>query len=253
MGDEQPPLLKHHLHRASLLFLIACAANPSGTDTIDTDLTTDTGTNTVDIIKDGDSLLCIPTGAGPFPGVLYNHGGRGQAIGGDLEGTCVALAEAGYLGYSKLRRQTSDLAGHIDDVLDGLNALLAHNRLDPDKVSIMGFSRGGLLTLQAATLEPSTLDDAIILMAPADGNGALDNVLANAEQVTDRMLILVAENDLAQDDHVALAYKAQEALEAAGVEVELLLYPPYGTDGHDLFQSVGDYWSDVLNFLNSPA
>lgn len=150
-----------------------------------------------------------------------------------------------------MRRQTNDLAGHIDDVLKGLDCLLAHERLEPDNVSVMGFSRGGLLTLQAAILEPSTLDDGIILMAPADGNGALDNALDNASQIQGRVLILVSENDLTQDDHVALAYKVEDALASAGVQVELILYPAFGTDGHDRFQTVGSYWSDVMSFLTS--
>ena len=243
-------LFKRKLHLVSLLSLLACSSTNEDTDTLDTDIT-DTGNTSIEVIPDGDSFLCIPAGTGPFPGVLYSHGGRGPAIGGDLEGTCEALAEAGYLGYSKMRRQTVDLGGHIDDVLDGLDSLLAHDQIDPDNVSVMGFSRGGLLTLQAATLEPSTLDDAIILMAPADGNGALDNVLANAGQIEGRVLILVSKNDLTQDDHVALANKVEDALETAGVQVELILYPPFGTDGHDRFQTVGDYWSDVLSFLSA--
>jgi dienelactone hydrolase len=234
-----------------LLGLLGCSSADSDTKDTDTDTDADTGDGSVEVIPDGDSFLCIPAGTGPFPGVLYSHGGRGQAVGGDLEGTCEALAEAGYLSYAKMRRQTTDLSGHIDDVLDGLDPLLAHDQVDEDDVSVMGFSRGGLLTLQAATLEPSTLDDAIILMAPADGNGAMDNVLANVDQIQGRVLIMVSENDLTQDDHVAIANRVQEALTTAGVQVELILYPPFGTDGHDRFQTVGDYWSDVLSFLGA--
>jgi hypothetical protein len=33
------------------------------------------------------SWLSVPSGPGPFPGVLYNHGGMGITIGSDLEAT----------------------------------------------------------------------------------------------------------------------------------------------------------------------
>ena len=63
--------------------------------------------------KSEGSYLCTPDGEGPFPGVLYNHGGKGNAIGGDLEGTCLALAEAGYIAYSKQRSLTLEITGHL--------------------------------------------------------------------------------------------------------------------------------------------
>ncbi len=88
-----------------------------------------------------DSLLCVPDAPGPFPAALYNHGGLGDAIGGDLEGTCEALAEAGYLAYSKQRRLTMSLDGHLDDVRAGLDVLKEHEDWDGTPMAILGFSR----------------------------------------------------------------------------------------------------------------
>ena len=73
----------------------------------------------VERFEDG-SFRCSPTSEPPWPGVLYNHGGLGSVVGGDLQGTCLALAEAGYLAYSKQRPLTDKLAGHIDEVKDGI-------------------------------------------------------------------------------------------------------------------------------------
>jgi hypothetical protein len=42
---------------------------------------------TVEALADG-SYRCHPDGTGPFPGILYNHGGLGTNVGGDLEGVC---------------------------------------------------------------------------------------------------------------------------------------------------------------------
>ncbi len=199
---------------------------------------------------DEGSYVCVPAGAGPFPGVVYNHGGRATVVGGDLEGTCLALAEAGYVGYSTQRRLTESrsIAGHIDDVYAGLDALLAMSDVDTSRVAIMGFSRGGLLTLQAATERPDTFS-AIVTMAPASAKGLLDQVLGDADQIDAPVLVLVSENDLFQDDHVTLAQNVVDALEDADKSVRHILYPAFGEDGHERFFVVGGYWDDVLTFL----
>ena len=41
------------------------------------------------------------------------------------------------------------------------------------------------------------------------------------------------------------------ALRAAGKEVESIVYPPFGDDGHRLFFVVRpEYWTDVVTFLD---
>jgi len=247
-----------------LSLLIGCADSTDDTspmpspDTTSTDaneadgleeVQPDIGATTISVISDGDSYLCIPAGVGPFPGVLYNHGGLGDAIGGDLEATCQALAEAGYVGYSKQRRLTTPIVGHIDDVYEGLDALLTSDQVDPERIAIMGFSRGGFLSLQAATEKPEVFD-AIVLMAPASVNGALETMSEDLSMIAAPVLVLVSENDLFQDDHVYLVEVVVAGLEAAGKEVTHNLYPPFGGDGHTRFFEVGDYWVDVLNFLD---
>ncbi len=200
--------------------------------------------------KSEGSYLCTPDGEGPFPGVLYNHGGKGNAIGGDLEGTCLALAEAGYIAYSKQRSLTLEITGHSEEVLDGLDALKSVDGVDENNIAIMGFSRGGLLALTLATENPE-LFDAIILMAPAIG-GKVDiyDIMEDVSSISAPVLILVSENDLYQADHVDICNDLKDALEAENKEVELIVYPPYGNDGHELFFEVGDYWDDVLEFLD---
>ena len=101
------------------------------------------------ILEDG-SYACRPAGVGPFPVVLYNHGGLGDAVGGDLRGTCEALAAAGYLARSEKRPETISLDGQLEDVVEGLSELLSNPDADSSRVTLLGFSRGGLLTLQAA-------------------------------------------------------------------------------------------------------
>ncbi len=229
-------------------FGLACRGVESPTDDDDTSDDDDTGGElTVESL--GDDFLCTPAGVGPFPGVAYNHGGLGDQIGGDLEGTCRGLAEAGYVAYSKKRRDTIPLDGHLDDVRAGVDALVASQGVDTNRLAIVGFSRGGLLSLQAALEWPSEWN-AVVLMAPAPGNNSMDLTLQDVSALAAPVLIQVSENDLFQADHVQIVEDVKAALDAAGKEYTSHLYSPYGDDGHELFWEVQDpYWSDLLDFL----
>ncbi len=64
---------------------------------------------TLDSIADGTGFTYIasPNGTGPFPAVLYNHGGLGPVVGGDLRATSVTLAQAGYFVRAEKRQETT--------------------------------------------------------------------------------------------------------------------------------------------------
>ena len=199
---------------------------------------------TVQELDDG-SLVCRPVGDGPFPGVLYNHGGLGTAVGGDLPGTCQALANAGYLARSEQRPASMSLDGQLDDVLHGLDELRSHPDVDLEQVAVMGFSRGGLLALQAAIARPHDVDT-VLLFAPAPGRGAMESTLQDVSALQATVQIHIAEND----SLLPLAQEINTALQEAGKDVELIVYPEFEEDGHDLFAEVRDsYWDNVLDFL----
>ena len=208
------------------------------------------------------SRVCLPSASGSFPGVLYSHGGKEDAVGGDIEGTCEALAAAGYLGYSKARCYELQLDPGRLDVRDGLDDLLATRCLDAERLAVMGYSRGGLLSLELA-LDYPDLFDAVILMAPAPGNGALEEAMADPRlgEIRARFLVLVSGNDQCQGaNHVSEARELSEALDDAGLDVsfEVLADVP-DRCGHYLFDTVNDYckvsaelcyWPRVINFLD---
>lgn len=212
------------------------------------------GGATVEALPDG-SYRCRPGGAGPFAGILYNHGGLGDAVGGDLEGVCRSFAEIGYVAWSQRRPNSVSLDGQLDSALEGFEALRAETTVDPNRLGIIGFSRGGLLTLQAAISLGGAVR-AIVLCAPAPGNGALERSLADVAQIQAPVRIYVAENDQQTTggsvvDHVALSRMVEQALQDAGKDVELTVYPPYADDGHALFFEVREpWWSDVSGFFN---
>ena len=192
-------------------------------------------------------FLCKPKGPGPFPAVVYNHGGLGYRIGGAPAETCDALARDGFVGFSPIRRQTLPLRGNLHDVLAGLDYIKGLDYVDRNRIGIIGFSRGGLLTFMAATRR---LDlKAIIIMAPAPGRGALERSLNKADSVSGPILLLVSKNDNLRADHVQLSQMVKEALESAGKKVNLIIYPAYQDNGHLIFFKLGNYWPDVIKFL----
>ncbi|MCH2023595.1 MAG: dienelactone hydrolase family protein [Saprospiraceae bacterium] len=218
---------------------------------------------TLDSIADGTTYTYIasPNGAGPYPAVLYNHGGLGPVIGGDLRATCIALAQAGYFVRAEKRQETTAIVGHLAEVETALDDLRADSRADTSCVTIMGFSRGGLLTLQAAVLHPEKVH-AIIMMAPANANGQLDARVTNLISIDDPSLVLVSNNDTFQDQHVILAQMVYDSLIGANKTANIHIYPSYDSngdmavtsadDGHELFFSVQEpYWSDIMNFLGA--
>lgn len=213
----------------------------------------------LDSIPDGSGYTYIasPTGPGPFPAVLYNHGGLGTSVGGDLRGTAIALAQAGYFARCEKRMETVPITGHLQEVENTLDSLRADARADTSCVSIMGFSRGGYLTLEAAKQNPGKVHS-IISMAPANPNNLLDTLVADVSPIDDPVLMLVASNDTL----VTQTQMVYDSLIAGGKAATLIIYPGYDSngdsivdgsdDGHELFFVVQNpYWADVINFLNT--
>ena len=217
----------------------------------------------IDSIPDGSGYTYIgsPDGTGPFPAVLYNHGGFDTLVGGDLRGTVVALAELGYIARAEKRMETLPIAGHLQEVQTALDELRADPRTDTSCVTIMGFSRGGYLSLEAAKQNPDKVHGCIS-MAPANPNNLLVILSNDVSSFDDPVLIMVAENDTFQDQHVLLAQMVYDSLIAGTISATLNIYSHYDSngntindpsdDGHELFSIVQQpYWSDVLNFLSN--
>ena len=176
--------------------------------------------------------------------------GMGTRVAGAPKETCDALASEGFVGFSPIRRPTNLLAGHFEDILDGVAYVAKLPYVDEERIGIMGFSRGGLLTFIIAVEKP--IFNAIVIMAPSQGVDLwLDDYLPNAGYISAPVLILVSQNDTVEADHVETSQKVKDALESAGKQSELIIYPPYGNDGHQMFFDMGDYWIDIQRFLKS--
>ncbi|TJY55944.1 alpha/beta hydrolase [Sinimarinibacterium sp. CAU 1509] len=105
--------------------------------------------------------LYVPEGAGPFPAVLVVHGGgwiRGERA--DMNKFARRLAEGGYAAYNIGYRLAPDdrFPAQLDDLRTALRWLHAHaeeNRIDPDRIAVMGYSAGAHLALMLG-LDPGT-------------------------------------------------------------------------------------------------
>ena len=207
------------------------------------------------------SWTCMPPGSGPFPGVLYNHGGFGPAVGGDLYANALGLAEAGFLAAAKARKPSSiSIPDSLSDVVDGYVMLVGYGNVDVDRLAVVGFSRGALLSLRLAEMYPETLKT-VAMMAPApgkifdNGNTTLSLYLEDEElsslDASARFLLMVSENDVDESvDHVGLVDQVRDALLGQEITTYHHLLDAWddpddlcpGTDpvGHCVFQGVDD-------------
>lgn len=196
--------------------------------------------------------LCRPAAAGKQPAVLYNHGGMRDIVGGAPKPTCAALAEAGFVGFSPIRRPTQEVGPSRSDVRAALDYLRGLDFVDADRIAMMGFSRGGALTFMAAA-EGLPFKTAVIF-ASAAPPAASGFTLADAPKIKLPLFLGVAENDTGSkktngQNTIDTMRRMEAALNAAGNPVKLVVYPRYPRDGHEMFEEIGAYWPDVVAFL----
>ena len=79
---------------------------------------------------------------GPFASILYNHGGLGNAVGGDREAVCRSFAEIGYVARSQRRPNSVSLDASRNPYAKELEALRAETTIDPNRVGAVRFSHG---------------------------------------------------------------------------------------------------------------
>jgi dienelactone hydrolase len=98
-----------------------------------------------------------PGGRGQLPAVLVHPDAGGLA--GDMEGICLALARAGYFAAAVhyQRRENLEKKNPLfswkspEDVTAVLHLLKADPRVNPDRIGLLGFSKGGMLSLLIAS------------------------------------------------------------------------------------------------------
>jgi carboxymethylenebutenolidase len=222
--------------------------------------------------------LWEPSGHGPFPAVLYNHGS--EKLPGSKPVLGAFFPAQGFVFFVPHRRgqglspgpYISDLVAQaplpqqnqvvvdqliaqVDDVAAALTYLLGLPEIDHSRVVVMGCSYGGIETLLAAERD-------LPIRAAVDFAGAAESWAANPilqmqlVAAVDRahvpIFFLQAMNDYDTTPSLALS----QEMARMGKPYQVKIYPPYGTtveDGHGGFcTNAPDVWgTDVLAFLRA--
>ena len=231
------------------------------------------------------AYLYKPSGDGPFPVVIYNHGARtGRArrpepnefVGnlltragyvvliperrgnGDSDGPTLAEAIGSDLGQRFVERVEAE----TDDVFAALDYLRTLPFADTKRIGMMGHSLGGIVTMFA--ISRSTTFAVAINQAGAAGAWDISAplrsaLIAAAEKATTPTLLMVAQNDRSTESITTLG----EIFKKRGVSHRVIVYGPFTPQqvswpgafntapGHEVFRAQGVHvWEkDVLEFL----
>jgi carboxymethylenebutenolidase len=227
--------------------------------------------------------LWKPSGAGPFPAVLYNHGSEKPVD--YLAALGPVFTSRGYLlfvperrGHGRSADQSrwiSDLLAeerktngmeasakmmirlleteHLEDQLAALTYLKSHSDVDVNRIAIAGCSFGGIQTLLAG--EQNTGAKAGVNFAGAALTWTRSPLIPERLRAAVRraempIFFVQAENDY----NTAPSRELAAEMEKAGKPYQIKIFPPFGTtpeEGHTPFCANGaDVWGpDVFQFL----
>ena len=228
------------------------------------------------------AYLYKPDGNGPFPVVIYNHGSRAgrERVSVPFVYIGNALTAGGYLvlvperrgygasdgktyaediGTDRGSRFVDRMQEETGDVLAALEYLKALPLADRQRIAIMGWSLGGIVSVFAAGRSPvfrAVVDQAGGALA-WDGSPAMQKALKDAAaQVKAPLLAMVAQNDRTIRSSEAVVQEMQKR----HADARLIVYPAYQPpqpvaptpSGHAIFAADGaPIWqSDVMQFLS---
>ncbi len=179
-------------------------------------------------------------------GTTYNYTG-GHQYGGTNFGP------SAYAVYSSIQTDATD-------VLAAVEYLRTRPFVDPDRVAVGGHSVGGIVSVLAGARDAKLR--AVISLA--GGFVWRDNLRGetstpfvdsawkeSARTMNAPVLILWSKNDTNLD--VDVGRDLEKRLRATGKRVEMIVYPPYGQNGHFMFgraDGTSVFSADLLRFLN---
>jgi dienelactone hydrolase len=102
-----------------------------------------------------------PSQKDPLPAVLVHPDAGGLA--GDMEGICLDLARQGYFAAAVHYQRVENLEKENplfswkspEDVKAAIQHLQGHPRVDPERIGLLGYSKGGMLSLLIASQDSS--------------------------------------------------------------------------------------------------
>lgn len=229
-------------------------------------------------ILDLKGFIWKPSGEGPFPALLWNHGS--EKLPGSADRVASYFVGKGYVFFVPHRRGQGRSPGpyimdelnqagsrderrraaidlherHFEDQLAALQYLQALPDVDTNRVGVMGCSFGGIQTMLALERNPG-YRVAVNLSGAADSwRGSSDlrsRLVAAARKATIPVFFVQAENDHDLTPNRVLS----DEVRRAGTAVEAKVYPPFGTnprEGHSFCVRGTEIWGpDVLRFIET--
>ncbi|HEY8187310.1 MAG TPA: dienelactone hydrolase family protein [Pyrinomonadaceae bacterium] len=169
---------------------------------------------------------------------------------GGWRDTCKRLAADGFLAFIPIRefptdRKPPQVPSNKNELSQAVDHVKSLPEVDPSRVTLMGHSRGGLLTLMVG-LERKDLK-ALIITAPASISPYFSQEVARVPLINAPVLLMVEVSD--EMGSLSAVNILDEALRNQGKEVRTIRYDRGG--GHFLFIRSGDlyWWDDVRAFL----
>ena len=226
-------------------------------------------------------FLFTPTGPGPFPCIINNHGSNLRPDGsmvsrpglaalhldwgyafffphrrgyGHSPGLSVAEAIPAALGSDAYDEQiVHRLDYELHDVMAAVSAMREHPQIDSVKIAVSGSSRGGILSLLAAA-EDTCLRAAINFCGGArqwsNHSRLREKMLKAASRLSQPIFLAQAANDF----NTAATLELAEELTRLEKDHDCHIYPPWGTsaaEGHMFELNGSAIWgTDVRRFLD---
>jgi dipeptidyl aminopeptidase/acylaminoacyl peptidase len=213
-----------------------------------------------------EGIVLAPAGAGgELPLVVWVHGGPTAAYGFEYpDSRFIALVAAGYAillpnprgsagrGQAFARANLGDMGGgDLRDILAGVDALVGEGLVDDDRVAIAGVSYGGFMAAWAIgqtdrfrasipiaavtnwlsfhhTTNIGRFDELFLAAEPYDpaGDYFARSPVVHARRVSTPTLVMHGALDLCVP--LSQGQELYQALAAAGIETELVVYPREG-------------------------
>jgi dipeptidyl aminopeptidase/acylaminoacyl peptidase len=238
-------------------------------------------------------LLARPEGAGPFPAYVHVHGSMTATAANGRPWTRLApgshldaLARDGFVVLLVARRghlgsEGTTVTYHVEDRLtgpvtpaaaffaglrtDSLDLLAAVEYLrrlpgvDAERVAVGGHSLGGLIAVMAATHEPRIR--AVVSLAGGwtwtergqeTSWSYVSTAWRDAAKINGPVLIMWSRNDTMLGPDVGR--DLEQRLRKAGRPVSFVLFPPFESNGHYLFNREAGYpifTPDLVGFLHT--
>ena len=196
------------------------------------------------------ALFLHPAQGQKLPAVIYNHGKiielvgyqGGLQKGYDVAEFVNALAHSGYAAIAPIRPANTGF--NFGPIIRGtMRYLMQRPDVDPKRIGMIGFSKGGFMTLEAAGNIESL--KAVVTMSPAKGNAPT----SEAQLGKIKAPLLVTLGKLEKNDEIGRATESTIVRVMQKLGKKIYFIDTYNGDHQWFYKVRQEYWRDIIDFL----